>query len=215
MIRCALFDLDGTLVDTLVDLGRACDYVLERYGRKARWSESDYRRFVGNGARKLIDRAFEHTLNEEELDEALVIFKEKYNEILIDNAAIYDGVKEQLDLIRQKGIKIGIVTNKPHHSAVLMAEALFGKGYFDCIYGARKDVPIKPDPYQLKLAIDGFGCKPSEAIYFGDSDIDVFTARNAGVEAIACSWGYRSFECLMAASPSAIIDEPKYIFKLF
>lgn len=214
MIKCAMFDLDGTLVDTAVDLGRATAYVLEQQGREVKWTDADYRAFVGNGARKLLDRAFEGTLSESELDAALELFKVKYNEILLDNANIYDGITDALDYLKAKGIKLAVVTNKPHKSAVLMVESLFGKNYFDCIIGAKEDKPKKPDPYSANLALEQLGYKGSEAIFFGDSDVDVYTAKNCGAEAIACSWGFRSFETLFAAGPSVIIDHPSYISKL-
>ena len=159
MIKCALFDLDGTLADTSADLGRATAWVLEKLGRKAKWSDKDYRAFVGNGARMLLDRAFEHSLSESELDEALELFKVKYNEILLDNAVVYDGVKEALDCLKSKGIKLAVVTNKPHQSAVLMVESLFGRDYFDFIVGAVEDKPKKPDPYTANLALEKLGCR--------------------------------------------------------
>lgn len=214
MIKCALFDLDGTLVDTAKDLGRATAWVLEQLGRESKWKDSDYRAFVGNGARLLLDRAFEHSLSESELDKALELFKVRYNEILLDNALVYDGIKDALDSLKSKNIKLAVVTNKPHQSAVLMVESLFGKNYFDFIIGAVEDKPKKPDPYAGKLALERLGCKGSEAIFFGDSDVDVYTAKNIGAEAVACSWGFRSFENLFAAGPSVIIDNPSYISKL-
>lgn len=214
MIKCALFDLDGTLVDTAKDLGRATAWVLEQLGREPKWKDSDYRAFVGNGARLLLDRAFEHSLSESELDEALELFKVRYNEILLDNAVVYDGIKDALDFLKSKNIKLAVVTNKPHQSAVLMVESLFGKNYFDFIIGAVEDKPKKPDPYAGKLALERLGCKGSEAVFFGDSDVDVYTAKNLGAEAVACSWGFRSFENLFAAGPSVIIDNPGYISKL-
>lgn len=215
MIKCALFDLDGTLVDTADDLGRATAYVLESYGIKPKWTNSDYRAFVGNGAKKLLDRAFEHKLSDEELNKALEIFKEKYNDVLLDNAYVYDGIRNALDTLKAQGIKLAVVTNKPHQSAVKMVEALFGKGYFDVIIGAHEEVAKKPDPYTANLALRELGCTPDEAIFFGDSDVDIFTAKNAGIEGVGCSWGFRSFECLFSASPSVIIDSPSYIPKLF
>ncbi|MGN1328445.1 MAG: HAD family hydrolase [Eubacterium sp.] len=214
MIKCAIFDLDGTLVDTSQDLGRATAYVLEQFDREAKWTDADYRRFVGNGAKKLLERAFENTLSDEQLDKALDMFKVKYNDILIDNAYVYDGIKEALDAVKQRGVKLAVVTNKPHKSAVKMVEALFGKGYFELITGAHESVAKKPDPFTTNETLKKLGVKPSEAIFFGDSDVDVLTAKNAGVEAVGCSWGFRSFECLLSAAPSAIIDEPKYISKL-
>lgn len=214
MIKCALFDLDGTLVDTSIDLGRATDFVLEAFGREAKWTDTDYRKFVGNGARKLLERAFEHTLSESELDKALEIFKKRYNEILLDNAHMFDGVKDALDNLKEQGIKLAVVTNKPHQSAIIMTTKLFGSDYFDSVLGADDNKPKKPDPWQVVETLKKFNIKADDAIYFGDSDIDVYTAKNAGVESVACSWGYRSFECLLASAPSVIIDKPSYIPKL-
>lgn len=215
MIKCALFDLDGTLVNTIDDLGRAVDYVLEQHGIEPHWTVDDYKRFVGNGAKKLVDRAFEHTLDEVQLDRAFELFRERYNSILLDNAKPYDGINEALDALKQKGIKLAVVTNKPQDAAVLMVESVFGKDFFDVIVGATENAPKKPDPYPANKALEALGCKADEAIYFGDSDIDVYTAKNARIEAVACLWGFRSFECLMAASPSVIIDSAEYIIKLF
>ena len=106
MIKCAIFDLDGTLVYSIDDLGLATDYVLKQYGKEPKWTTDDYRLFVGNGAKKLVERAFEHKLSPAELEKAYEMFKEKYNEILLDHAHLYDGIKEQLDILKQKGIKI-------------------------------------------------------------------------------------------------------------
>ena len=215
MIKCALFDLDGTLVNTIDDLGRAVDYVLEQFGIQPEWTTDDYKRFVGNGAKKLIDRAFRHTLDEKQLNQAFEIFRTKYNAILLDNARAYDGITEALEELKAKGIKLAVVTNKPQDSAVLMVESVFGKNFFDAIVGATENAPKKPDPYSANKALGILKCKADESIYFGDSDIDVYTAKNAGIEAVACSWGFRSFESLMAASPSVIIDSAEYIVKLF
>lgn len=215
MIKCAIFDLDGTLVNTCVDLARATEYVLIQYNRDAKWTQEDYIKFVGNGAKKLLERAFENTLDEKELDEAYSLFTKKYNEILLDNATLYDGIKEQTDIIKEKGVKIAVVTNKPHECAVKMVETLFGKNYFDMITGASENTPKKPDPFTTLQTLKNLGCKASESIFFGDSDVDIKTAKNADIEAVGCSWGFRSFETLMAQSPSVIIDKPEYISKLF
>lgn len=215
MIKCAIFDLDGTLVNTIEDLGYATDYVLEQFGKEPKWTMDDYRKFVGNGAKKLIERAFEHKLSDEELEKAYEMFKVRYNQVLLDHAHAYDGIKQQLDILKEKGIKLAVVTNKPHESAVKMVESIFGKGYFDLITGAKDDVAKKPDPTTTKQTLKELGCTASQAIFFGDSDVDIKTAKKAGIEPIACSWGFRSFESLLAQSPSAIIDDTKYISKLF
>ena len=215
MLRCALFDLDGTLVNTIDDLGRAVDFVLKQFGIESKWTIDDYKRFVGNGAKKLLDRAFSHALDDTQLDKAYELFKSKYNEILLDNAKAYDGITDALNELKAKGIKLAVVTNKPQSSATLMVESIFKKDFFDAIVGAIEDAPKKPDPYPAIKALDILGCKPSEAIYFGDSDIDVYTAKNAGIKAVACSWGFRSIESLAAAAPFVIINSADYIVKFF
>ena len=96
-----------------------------------------------------------------------------------------------------------------------MVEHIFGKGFFDVIIGCVDGVPTKPDPTTTFKALDAVGCTPKEAVFFGDSEVDMRTAKNAGIEAIGCSWGFRSFGVLFKENPSVIIDEPKYISKLF
>ena len=111
MIKACIFDLDGTLVNSIDDLGLATDYVLKQYGKEPKWTTDDYRLFVGNGAKKLVERAFEHKLSPAELEKAYEMFKEKYNEILLDHAHLYDGIKEQLDILKQKAESLqGYVT---------------------------------------------------------------------------------------------------------
>lgn len=214
-IKCAVFDLDGTLVNTIDDLADACNRLINKYNFDAEWSVDDYKRFVGNGAKKLIKRVFKDTLSDEELAQRYSEFKIIYNEIKLDNAYLYEGIRQQLDILKEKGIKLCVVTNKPAEAAVGMVEHFFGSGYFDVIVGASDDVPKKPDPYTTLSAIEKAGCLPGETIYFGDSDVDMITAKNAGVEAVGVSWGFRSFGELFSHNPSVIIDEPKYISKLF
>ena len=213
-IKCAVFDLDGTLVNTIDDLANCCNILLKKYGYNYSWSESDYKRFVGNGARKLVDRAFGGRLSESELDSIYAEFKPLYKNSMLDNAYVYDGVKEQLDNLKAAGLKLCVVTNKPSAAAKGMVEHFFGEGYFDCISGVVDGKPTKPDPYTTLLALETVGCKAEDAIYFGDSNVDMKTAKNAGIEAIGVTWGFRSFEELFAEDPSVIIDEPSYISKL-
>lgn len=213
-IKCAVFDLDGTLVNTIDDLADACRILLKKYNFEKQWTIEDYTRFVGNGAKILVKRAFDNTLDDETLSARYEEFKPLYDSIKLNNAYAYDGIKQQLDILKQKGIKLCVVTNKPNVAAVGMVEHIFGKGYFDVIIGCVDGVPVKPDPTSTLGALKSVGCKPSEAIFFGDSEVDIRTAKNANIEAVGCSWGFRSFETLFAENPSIIIDEPKYISKL-
>lgn len=214
-IKCAVFDLDGTLVNTIDDLGAACDILIKKYGFDAQWSVDDYKKFVGNGARKLVFRAFKETLDDETLDARYQEFKKVYNDIKLNNAHAYEGITEQLNILKQKGIKLAVVTNKPDEAAKGMVEHIFGRDFFDIIVGCVDGVAAKPNPATTRMALDSMGCTAKEAIYFGDSEVDMQTARNAGIEAVGCSWGFRSFETLFKENPSIIIDEPKYISKLF
>lgn len=215
MIKCAVFDLDGTLVNTIDDLAGACEILIKKYNFDAKWTMDDYRNFVGNGAKKLVDRAFNFTLDEQTLTQRYEEFKVIYNKIKLDHAHTYDGIKEQLDILKEKGIALAVVTNKPNVAAVSMVEYIFGKNYFDVIIGCVDGVPTKPNPQTTNMALEKMGCTPKEAIFFGDSEVDMQTAKNAGIEAIGCSWGFRSFSVLFAENPSAIIDSPSYISKLF
>ena len=214
-IKCAVFDLDGTLVNTIDDLAGACETLLKKYNFGKSWSIEDYTMFVGNGAKKLVKRAFDNTLDEETLNARYEEFKPLYDSMKLNNAHAYDGICEQLNILKQKGIKLCVVTNKPNVAARGMVEHIFGKDLFDYIIGCVDGVPVKPDPTTTLRAIKSVGCKPSETIFFGDSEVDMRTAKNADIEAVGCSWGYRSFETLFAEHPSIIIDDPKYISKLF
>jgi len=213
-INCAVFDLDGTLVNTIDDLGIACDTILKEYGKNYTWSESDYKRFVGNGLKKLVERAFDHTLSESELDEAFKSVSALYDVIKLDHAHAYDGIKEQLKLLKDKGIRLAVVTNKPDGAAKDMVETIFGKNTFDIIMGAKSGVPHKPAPNSTLAALSALGCNPEEAIYFGDSNVDMQTAHNAGITAIGVSWGFRSKAELEKEQPYMIIDKAEEIAKI-
>ncbi|MGN0528873.1 MAG: HAD family hydrolase [Eubacterium sp.] len=213
--KCAIFDLDGTLVNTIDDLAGACEILLKKYNFSAQWSLDDYKKFVGNGAKLLVKRAFDNTLSDDELSERYEEFKIIYNKIKLDHAYPYEGIIEQLKILKEQGIKLCVVTNKPDTAAKGMVEYIFGKGFFDVIIGAVDGVPKKPNPANVLKALDTVNCRAKDSLYFGDSDVDMITARNAGIEAIGVSWGFRSFAELFAQHPSAIIDEPKYISKLF
>lgn len=214
-MKCAIFDLDGTLLNTIDDLADACDELLQKYNFEANWTIDDYKSFIGWGAVELVKYSFNNTLTDEQLPQVLFDFKEIYDRNKQNKTRPYDGIVEQLDILKEKGIKLCVVTNKPQFAAVEVVEYYFGKGYFDYIIGPDDDIPNKPDPTTTRMALEYCKCSPKDAIYFGDSDIDMITAHNAGVEAVGVTWGFRSFEQLFKCNPSAIIDEPKYISKLF
>lgn len=213
--KCIIFDLDGTLVNTIDDLGLACDYLLKKQGIESRWTENDYKNFVGNGARLLVSRAFEGRLSEAELDEQYALFKVKYNEIKLDNACAYDGMIQIVNAFREYGYKLAVCTNKPNEAAVGMVESIYGKNAFDYILGASDNVAKKPSPDMANIILKALNVEAEDCVWIGDSSVDIKSAKNIGCESIAVTWGYRFYESLLAESPSLIINSPKDILKIF
>lgn len=214
MIKCVIFDLDGTLVNTIDDLGLACDYLLRKQGIEPKWSEADYKGFVGNGAKLLVERAFGGRLSEDELEEQYELFKVKYNEIKSEHAHPYVGITDVVNVLKENEIKLAVCTNKPDVAAKGMVTELFGENMFDIIVGALDNVPKKPDPAAAKIILKQFDAAPDECIWIGDSSVDIETAKNIGCESIAVTWGFRSREHLLRANPTYIVDEPKNILKI-
>ena len=214
-IKCAIFDLDGTLVNTIIDLGRACDYLLENSGIEPKWSENDYKAFVGNGAKLLVSRAFNGKLSPEELEKQYSAFKIKYNAIKMENAYIYDGMLDVVHTIKSNGIKVAVCTNKPDAAAKGMVEALFGTEVFDIIVGATDDLPKKPDTAMPNKILTKLNLSADECIWIGDSAVDIESAKNLGCKSIAVTWGFRSVESLLQCNPDYGVNSPKEILDVF
>lgn len=214
-VKCIIFDLDGTLVNTIDDLGLACDYLLDKKGIAPHWTADDYKRFVGNGARLLVSRAFEEKLSEAELDEQYALFKIKYNEIKLDHAHAYADMPQVVNLLKKSGYKLAVCTNKPNEAAVGMVEKIYGKNVFDYILGAADNVPKKPAPNMANIILNAVDVKANECVWIGDSSVDVESAKNIGCQSIAVTWGFRSLQSLIKASPTVIINSPKEILKKF
>lgn len=213
--RCVIFDLDGTLVNTIDDLGLACDYLLKKAGRPLKWSTEDYLRFVGNGAKLLVKRAFENTLSDEELEYQYNLFKPKYDAIKLDHAHVYPGIMDVLDALKSAGKKLVVCTNKPNVAANGMIETLFGKNVFDVVRGNVDGKPRKPDPTVPREIISSLGISAEDCVWVGDSDVDILSAQNLGCKSIGVTWGFRSRKLLESCGADVIVDEPKNILKTF
>ena len=213
-VKCVIFDLDGTLVDTVDDLGFACDHLLRQMGVTPKWTKDDYKSFVGNGARLLVKRAFGNLLSDAELDEQYELFKIKYGEIKLDHAYIYEGISEVVKSLREKGIKLAVCTNKPNTAAVGMVEHFFGSDVFEIVRGAHDGIPKKPDPTAALEIAKALRVSPDECVWIGDSAVDIESAEKFGCECIAVTWGFRSRNSLIECDPDYIIDEQKDILKI-
>ncbi len=202
MAKAILFDLDGTLADTLADLAYATNRTLEKHGLPTHPIEA-YRQFVGNGARNLVAAAAD-AKDEAFIDMLLNDFIADYKEHLLDRTRPYDGVIETLDALCASGLSVAIVTNKPHVQAVRLAQHLFGER-FTVIYGGCADYPKKPDPASAELAMNALDVKASECVFVGDSDVDVYTAHKVGMPCIGCAFGFRGEEELRKAGADDIV----------
>lgn len=215
-----LFDLDGTLIDTIEDLAAAMEQILVEYGfgnpdGSRMYTKSDYYQFVGGGVKRLVHMALGEHSTPELLEKALPRFIEIYNENCKVKTAPYEGIIEMLDELKARGVKLGIVTNKPEKQARYLAEAFFGKYDLYCVYGSVENRPNKPDPASVRLALADCGADVATTLFVGDSDVDVYTAHNSGLVCAGVAWGFRGKEELCAAGAEILIDHPSELLQYF
>ncbi len=207
--RAVIFDLDGTLLDTLGDLGDSVNRTLERFGFP-KHTYDDIRLFVGDGAAKLIERAIPNGTDNEKYPECFAYFKEHYHNNSNSKTYPYEGILPLLDLLGDNGIACAVVSNKPHKAAVFLCEKFFADK-INITVGEREGIRRKPYPDSLLYVIDELGC--DEAIYVGDSDTDIMTAKNAGVPCIGVSWGFRGGEFLLASGAEHIANSAEELLE--
>lgn len=195
-------------MNTITDLGNSVSYALKKLGMPERTME-EYTRFVGNGTLKLVQRSVpeEYKDNKEIIERVHCLFKEHYSEHYCDSSGVYFGMLKALEEIKSRGIMLAVLTNKPDEFAVKIMDRLFPSGMFSHVQGAREGIPKKPDPTAELETMRILGTDSAHTVHIGDSDIDVFTAHNAGIRCIGCSWGFRSRESLIIAGADAIADK--------
>ncbi len=200
--QTVLFDLDGTLLDTLEDLRDGVNVVLERYGYP-RHTLEEIREYVGNGAGVLISRALPEGTAPEEIERVLAEYKEWYRIHYCTKTRPYPGVAEVLEKLAAEGVKMAVVSNKPDAVTKELAKKFFpGLPAF----GQRNDIPRKPEPQMVWKALETLGADRTRACYVGDSEVDVVTAKNAGLPVVLVSWGFRTKEQLRAAGAETMVD---------
>ncbi len=208
MIKTIIFDLDGTLLNTLEDLKEATNFALSEFGYPKR-SLEEIRCFVGNGVRKLIERAVPE--NCDNVDKCLCIFKENYSENMCNHTVPYNGILKILSDIKAEGLKIGVVSNKFDSAVKELCKKYFGE-LIDAAIGQADDVPKKPAPDGVFKVMKELGADKNSTVYAGDSDVDIETAKNAGLPCIGVTWGFRDRKNLEGAD--FIIDHPCDIIKI-
>ncbi len=203
MIKLVIFDLDGTLIDSLGDLTNAVEYALAENGYPPNPRDS-YRYLVGNGALKLIERALPKGASEEEIKRVHKAFSERYREHCLELTKPYPGIEDMLRRLNESGIKLAVASNKPDEFSKQIVTALFGDDKFDTVHGKREGVPTKPSPDIIYSIMDELGVSAEETVLVGDSDVDVETAQGAGLKCIGCAWGFRGTDELRRAGADKI-----------
>lgn len=211
--KTCLFDLDGTLIDTIDDLAAATETVLLEFGfgkadKTPVYTRDDYYRFVGNGAKKLVERALGDHCAPPLLEKAYARFLEIYDKNCKVKTFAYDGILPLLNELKARGITLGIVTNKPEKQARFLAGAFFDKYDFKCVYGGVEERPKKPDPAAVRLALKDCNADEKTTLFIGDSDVDIVTAHNSGLTGVGAAWGFRGEEELRRAGADILLQHP-------
>ena len=204
-----IFDLDGTLLDTLDDLAAAVNYALRTYGMPEH-SRDDVRRFVGNGVRMLMIRAIPDGEQNPRFEEAFSTFRQYYLEHSLDKTQPYDGVPEMLRALKQRGCRLAVVSNKFYAATKELCRHFFA-GTIEVAVGEHEAEGIrkKPAPDTVNEALSQLGVDRLNAVYVGDSDVDLQTARNAGLPCISVLWGFRDKDFLLANGATTLITTPQ------
>lgn len=209
MIRLCIFDLDGTLVNSLQDLADCCNAILEEEGFPIHPLDA-YRHFVGNGIAKLIERIIPENKRTADLVADLRRrFDERYRAHCLDATKPYPGIVELLSACREEQIGLAVLSNKAEPFAKFICQETFGDSAFNAVCGQKPEVPKKPAPDGIFSLLKEFDVQPEEAVLVGDSNVDIQTAQNAGIHSIGACWGFRGSEELKQAGAEALAVSPK------
>lgn len=210
--KLAIFDLDGTILNTLEDLADATNYALEKHGYSGRTID-EVRRFVGNGIRKLIERAVPPGLPAAEIDKVHETFSDYYQGHCADKTRPYEGILPLLQRLRAAGCLTAVVSNKADAAVQPLCRHYY-EGLFDFAVGERAGIRRKPAPDAVFEVLRRLKMDEADAVYIGDSEVDIRTAENAGLDSIIVTWGFRDREFLESQGARRFVDRPEEIDKL-
>ena len=211
-IKGIIFDLDGTLVDTIEDIGDATNTLLKIHGY-SQYTTEDFIRWIGNGAAKFIEEAMGEEVEPVQLKNYVSEFKEIYRENLHNKSKLFEGVSELLDELTQRGIKLAILSNKPHHLTEAVVSFYLSKWDFKPVFGQRIDVPRKPDPAGAIEIAYLMGIETDRILFVGDSVGDLKTSVAAGMVPVGVSWGY-GLKQPSRVNGNTIIHHPQELISL-
>lgn len=213
MYKLVIFDLDGTLVNSLADLANACNEALSRFGFPTHELDK-YRYFVGDGIPMLINRILpEEQRSDERINDVKAVFDEIYSKSYDKLTRPYDGMEKLLDDLLAEGIKISVASNKADEFTQKIIRKTFGDR-FSYVSGKKPEFDKKPDPGIVFHIMEKLGAAKEETVFVGDSSVDMKTAANAGIDSIGCTWGFRTIEELRENKASYIAEKPADIFDI-
>ncbi len=209
--KAVIFDLDGTLIDSLEDLADAVNCALSCFGLQVHSLQS-FRKMVGDGTRTLISRALPAD-KQQLLEPVLDKMRQRYFETCLNKSRPYKGIEAVLAKLKKAAIKMAVLTNKDQKMAQKMIEHFFGKDCFNVIRGTFDSIAVKPDPAALLEVLEKLGVNADEAVFVGDSNIDIHTAKAAKMASIGVNWGFRGEDELRAAGADFVINQPNELLQ--
>lgn len=214
MIRAVIFDLDGTLADTISAIREGINLTMQKHGF-AEHTDDEVRGFINNGARELVRRAMPKELQQDEdaVTRVYADYNDFYGMTYHHTKVTYKGIPEMILALRKRGLKIAVLSNKQDPYVKKLCQQLLPEGSYDAAQGVILGKPTKPNPYLSELVAAQIGVSPSECLMIGDSDVDVKTARMVGMAHIGVSWGYRSSEFLLENGAETVVDTPQMLLE--
>ncbi|MEQ8154258.1 MAG: HAD family hydrolase [Clostridiaceae bacterium] len=215
MYKCCIFDLDGTLVNSIKAISYTANLTLIKYGLGP-VDEEHYKIFVGDGYKKLIERALIYCGDRDlkYYEDALVTYMEYFKIHCMHEVKAYDGIMDMLKYLKANNIKIAVLSNKPHERTIDNVEGIFGAGYFDRISGEKDGVKRKPDPEGAIITAKELEVSPKDCLYLGDTNTDMETGIGAGMDTVGVTWGFRTRDELESYHPKYVIDYPNEIIDI-
>lgn len=215
MYKVCIFDLDGTLTDTVESLTYSVNATLSELGL-SQITEEQCKAFVGSGARKLIERSLKAAGDPELLhvENAMEVYGRVFKENCTYHVAPYEGIVEMLDVLKALGVRLAVLSNKPHLQTKDVVATFFGADIFTCVQGQQEGIPRKPDPAAVFMIAKELNVATKECLYIGDSDVDMQTGNAAGVTTIGVTWGFRSREVLKENGAAYIVDKAQEIISI-
>lgn len=215
MYKACIFDLDGTLTDTLESLTYSVNATLSELGL-SQITPEQCKAFVGSGARKLIERSLKAAGDPElaHVEQAMEVYGRIFKKNCTYHVAPYEGIVEMLEILKKSGVKLAVLSNKPHVQTQDVVATFFGNDAFSSVQGQQEGIPRKPDPTAVFMIAKELGISKEECLYIGDSDVDMQTGCAAGVTTIGVSWGFRSKAVLKENGATYIVDKAEEIISI-